>query len=89
LEQQLSEVLAGLLGIERVSRLDSFFELGGHSLLAAQAAARIRELFHVGLDVRSFLETPTVEALAKRIEMMRASAGETPAPNKEREEFEL
>ncbi|HEX2933229.1 MAG TPA: amino acid adenylation domain-containing protein, partial [Candidatus Binatia bacterium] len=89
LEQQLSEVLAGLLDIERVSRLDSFFELGGHSLLAAQAAARIRELFHVRLDVRSFLETPTVEALAKRIEMMRASAGETPDPSKEREEFEL
>jgi hypothetical protein len=37
-------------------------------LLAAQAAARIRETLGIGLELRTFLESPTVAALANEIE---------------------
>jgi acyl carrier protein len=90
LEQALGDVFASLLGLERVSRLDNFFDLGGHSLLAAQAAARIRESLHVRLDVRAFLESPTVEALAKFISALQKDADPaTVATGDEREEIEI
>jgi acyl carrier protein len=80
LEAAVGDILAELLRLERVGRNDHFFELGGHSLLAAQAAARIRETLGVQLNLRAFLEQPTVAALCRRIEK---------APVEEREEIEL
>ena len=49
---------------EEHRQADNFFALGGHSLLAAQAAARIRESFGIDLELRSFMEAPTIEARA-------------------------
>jgi len=90
LEQALGDVFSSLLGLEQVSRLDNFFDLGGHSLLAAQAAARIRESLHVRLDVRAFLQSPTVEALAKFISATQKVADPaTAAAGDEREEIEI
>ncbi|MGH7811484.1 MAG: phosphopantetheine-binding protein, partial [Candidatus Binatia bacterium] len=85
IEQRLAEMVSEILGVEKVGRRDDFFRLGGHSLLAAQVAARIRERLGVGLDLRTFLEAPTVEALAKRVEAM----GGTPRVAPGREEIEL
>ena len=59
-EVKLCEIFSQVLGIEQVGVNDNFFRLGGHSLLAAQAAARIKEAFGVGLELRMFLESPTV-----------------------------
>ena len=64
-EAKLCEIFSEVLGIEQVGVNDNFFRLGGHSLLAAQAAARIKEAFGLGLELRTFLESPTVAALAK------------------------
>jgi amino acid adenylation domain-containing protein len=88
LEQTLSEVLAELLGVERLGRHDNFFDRGGHSLLAARAAARIGERLHTRLEVRAIFESPTVEALARRIEAAR-SAPSAEVEDSEREEIEL
>jgi amino acid adenylation domain-containing protein len=72
-EQKIAQILATVLGIERIATQENFFDLGGHSLLAAQATARIREALHVAVDLRAFLEAPTVEALARRVEAMGRS----------------
>jgi amino acid adenylation domain-containing protein len=89
-ESALSEIFAEVLGIDRVGLYDNFFHLGGHSLLAAQVASRIRESFHVGIELRSFLEAPTVAALAKQVEVLRQTAKGTSRDQEgEREEIEL
>jgi amino acid adenylation domain-containing protein len=90
LERELADILAQVLGVERIGRQQNFFELGGHSLLAAQAAARIREALRVALNLRAFLETPTVEALARRVEAMgRSNAAAEISEFVDREEIEL
>jgi len=87
MEQRLQVIFAQVLGVESIGRRDNFFALGGHSLLAAQAAARICELFGIDLELRSFMEAPTIEALVRRIEALRSSADA--AQIADREEIEL
>jgi acyl-CoA synthetase (AMP-forming)/AMP-acid ligase II/acyl carrier protein len=89
-EAKLCELFSQVLGIERVGVNDNFFRLGGHSLLAAQVATRVKETFGVALELRSFLETPTVASLASQVELLsqtREVAND--AQSKEREEIEL
>jgi amino acid adenylation domain-containing protein len=88
-EARLAAIFAEVLGIERIGRWDDFFQLGGHSLLAVQAAARIREILAVGLDLRTFLESPTVAALAKKLAGAAARAANRKMRNPEREEIEI
>src|SRR5262249_33270008 len=87
LEANLCKIFSQVLGVQQVGVNDNFFRLGGHSLLAAQVATRIKEAFGVGLELRTFLESPTVAALAKHI-ATRIKA--TPAiDDTDREEIEL
>ena len=89
-EAKLCEIFANVLGIEQIGVNDNFFRLGGHSLLAAQAAARIKEAFGLGLELRTLLESPTVAALAKHIATRLKPPYPTPAiDDKDREEIEL
>ncbi|QSQ14838.1 non-ribosomal peptide synthetase [Myxococcus landrumensis] len=77
MEQVVAEVLAPLLGLERMGRDDHFFELGGHSLLATRAVSRLREGIGRELPVRVLFESPTVAGLAERLE---ESHGAQPPP---------
>jgi amino acid adenylation domain-containing protein len=79
LEIALARVWAELFRVERVGLQDDFFSLGGHSLLAARLAFRVRETCGVSLGVRGLFESPTVEALAARVEEARRS-GSPPTP---------
>ena len=90
LELNLCKIFSQVLGIEQVGVNDNFFRLGGHSLLAAQAAARIKEAFGVALELRTFLESPTVAELARQIGSL-LSAGQTTeqSAKDEREEIEI
>ena len=76
-EVELAAIWRELLRVPEVGATQSFFNLGGHSLLAMQALARIRQQFEVDISIRSFFDVPTIEGLAREIEMARAS-GTTP-----------
>jgi len=71
-------MLAGIwteaLGLTRVGVEDDFFELGGYSMLAVQVVARIQHAIGAGISVRQFFETPTIAALAARLETAKKSA---------------
>jgi acyl carrier protein len=68
MEQQLAEIWAEVLKIDRIGIHDNFFELGGHSLLATQVIVRIGEQLSVGLPLSSLFESPTIAELAILIE---------------------
>jgi amino acid adenylation domain-containing protein len=73
LEEQLAEMCAQLLQLERVGIHNNFFELGGHSLLAARYASHIRESFGIDLPLRTIFEHATVAELAAEIDLLRAA----------------
>uniref|UniRef100_UPI001FFA836B condensation domain-containing protein n=1 Tax=Gordonia paraffinivorans TaxID=175628 RepID=UPI001FFA836B len=72
-EAAVAGVFADLLGVERVSVVDSFFDLGGNSLLAARLAARASAALDVEVSVRDVFDAPSVRELAVAV------AGRRPA----------
>jgi acyl carrier protein len=72
-EQQIAQLWAELLGVERVGIHDSFFDLGGHSLLATRLVARLRADFDVELPLRDLFEKPTVADMALLVLETRAA----------------
>ncbi|WNV87749.1 thioester reductase domain-containing protein [Umezawaea sp. Da 62-37] len=63
-ESRLADVWADMLDVRRVGVRTDFFDLGGNSLLVMRMAAGVRETFDVRVDLRRFLEQPTIERLA-------------------------
>ena len=72
-ESALADVVADVLGVDKVGRDDDFYALGGHSLLTLRVIARLRRDHGVEVTFRDFLLHRTVRALA-------ASAVNRPAP---------
>jgi len=68
IESRLAEIVADLLGIDRVHPDDNFFLIGGHSLLGTQLVLRARDAFGVELTLRDLFQTRTLTKLAARIE---------------------
>ncbi|MEU1994414.1 amino acid adenylation domain-containing protein [Nocardia gamkensis] len=77
-ERAVAQVLADLLGVERVGIDDDFFALGGNSLLATRAVARVNEALRSQLTVRDLFEAPLVAALAARVEAGGAGTARPP-----------
>lgn len=73
-EAQLAQILAGVLGLEKVGIHDSFFELGGDSILLLQVISRARAAA-LPLTARQIFDHPTVAELARL-----AEAAETRPP---------
>lgn len=67
LEQQLADIWAEVLKLERVGIHDNFFELGGHSLLATQVVTRIHTRCQMELPLRHLFEAPTIHEIALSI----------------------
>ncbi len=73
-EELLCGIWSQILWVDKVGIYDSFFDLGGHSLLATQLISRIRDSFGVELPLNVVFETPTVSAIAERIERAKLEA---------------
>ncbi|MEV4013019.1 amino acid adenylation domain-containing protein [Nonomuraea angiospora] len=75
-EGRIARIFADVLELPEVGAGDDFFALGGHSLLAARATNRVRAEFDVDLPVSALFESPTAEALSRRV----TAAARRPAP---------
>ncbi|NOK31919.1 amino acid adenylation domain-containing protein [Corallococcus exercitus] len=69
-----------MLRVEEPGAEDSFFDLGGHSLSATQVLARVRQHFGVELSLPDFFASPTVEAVARRIDALVLERPAAPVP---------
>lgn len=71
-QESLADIWQGLLGQERISQDSNFFELGGSSLIASQLLARIEEQFEVELPLTDVFQTPRLDELAEKINLLVA-----------------
>ncbi|HXK09667.1 MAG TPA: amino acid adenylation domain-containing protein, partial [Vicinamibacteria bacterium] len=87
-ERAVAAVFREGLGVPRVGTSDDFFALGGHSLLAARVLSSLHGATGVDLPLRALFESPTVGALAARLETAAAAAdpADAPPPLRRREE---
>ena len=78
MEQQIAEMIAGLLNIALPGRDANFFDIGGHSLLAARVVAMIERRFSAAPSLRAIFQEPTIAAMAKAT---RAAQDQTTLPD--------
>lgn len=64
----LIEIWRKLLDTEEVGLHDSFFNIGGNSILAVRMLTRIKQRFGADVPAGQLFATPTIAALAARIE---------------------
>jgi acyl carrier protein len=69
-----AEIFPEILHREQVGTADNFFDLGGNSLRAAQLLSVIGERFGVEVSIGDFFRSPTLAAVALRIDQLRAEA---------------
>ena len=68
MEEAVAEIWRQTLGITQVGVESNFFDLGGHSLLATRVMSQIRERCGIELPLRVLFESPTIAALARKLE---------------------
>ncbi|GAC56447.1 putative non-ribosomal peptide synthetase, partial [Gordonia hirsuta DSM 44140 = NBRC 16056] len=73
IEEQLAEIVAEVLGLDRVGVTESVFDLGGNSLLAARIVGRAADALRVDFNMRDIFAEPTVRGLASRVSEMEAA----------------
>jgi amino acid adenylation domain-containing protein len=88
IEARLADMVAPLLGLDRVSVEDNFFLLGGHSLLGTQLIARIRDAFGVDLTLRNLFDSPKLSQLASAVEALILAKVEAMSENEAAELLE-
>ena len=66
LQQQLTEIWADVLGIDKVGIRDDFFELGGHSLLVLRLIARMEPVMGEKLSLLNMFQNPSIEEITRR-----------------------
>jgi thioester reductase-like protein len=71
LEEEVAALVAGVLGLERVSMDAGFFDLGGSSLLATRLIFQAREQFAVQIPLRQLFMEPTAAGLSAAVEKAR------------------
>ncbi|MEQ1515575.1 MAG: amino acid adenylation domain-containing protein [Usitatibacteraceae bacterium] len=71
LEEMVCRIFSGLLGLDRVGRLDNFFEVGGNSLLVMQALHRLKHELGRPIAATVFFRDPTPAAIAGALDDTR------------------
>lgn len=71
----LMEIWKNVMGLPEIEPYDGFFQIGGDSIQAAQILARVNDTFRVDLSYLVFLNTPTVEGMARAIAAMQKTTG--------------
>jgi len=74
LQQQVSALVASMLGRAAIDAEDNFFMVGGHSMLGVELVARIRDSFGVRLTLRQLFTAPTVAALSAEVARLTKAA---------------
>ncbi len=75
-EKAVSEIWSAVLNVEKISVYDNFFDLGGHSLAATRVVSRINETFNINLPLIHIFEDPTVETLARWVDILLESSAQ-------------
>ncbi|WP_051854693.1 non-ribosomal peptide synthetase [Streptomyces sp. NRRL B-1347] len=78
LEEELTRLLADLLGLPDVAPYDSLFELGGTSLTAMRLAVRIEQRYQLVIPLAALVAEPTAAALATRLRSGRKATAFDP-----------
>jgi amino acid adenylation domain-containing protein/non-ribosomal peptide synthase protein (TIGR01720 family) len=84
-EAVLADVVAEVLGIDRIGVTDNFFDLGGDSILSVRVVSRILAEHAVELTPRALFDHPTVGELAALVDGKSPSTGETAIPKAPRD----
>ncbi|HZF07811.1 MAG TPA: non-ribosomal peptide synthetase [Thermoanaerobaculia bacterium] len=67
-EERLVAIWREVIEVEESGVRDDFFAVGGHSLMATRLLMRVRRAFGVEVPLRDFLDGPTIEGLAEKID---------------------
>jgi amino acid adenylation domain-containing protein len=73
IEHTLADLWIQVLGVNRVGVHDSFLELGGNSFHVMKMITKVAAELKVDLSVVDLLQLPTIEQLAKLIELKQSS----------------
>jgi amino acid adenylation domain-containing protein len=71
-ENELAQIWAQVLSLDKVGIHDNFFELGGHSLAASRVVAQVVNTFQLDLPLRTLFDAPTVAEMAAIITQNQA-----------------
>lgn len=66
-EQQVTQIFADILGLERVGCDENFFDLGGSSILAMSLVARLRSTTGLTLSVSALIQHATPAAITAHL----------------------
>ncbi len=72
LERKITSICEEVLGIENMGVKDEFFERGGHSLALVELIAKVNDQFLKEIPLEEFMESLTIESLAKFIKNSEA-----------------
>ncbi|WP_259779431.1 non-ribosomal peptide synthetase [Aestuariispira ectoiniformans] len=78
-EELLAGIWSDVLDIPQIGVSDDVFALGAHSLLVTRVVSLIRRQLSVDIALREVFESPTVAALARRVEAAQSGDGEVEA----------
>ncbi|MEV5735713.1 amino acid adenylation domain-containing protein [Streptomyces sp. NPDC052292] len=67
IEAEIAEIMAAVLGVERVGIHEGFFEAGGHSLLAIQLVNQVEAVTGVRIGLRRLFQSPTVTGIKQQL----------------------